>query len=134
MARLNTHVHVQHPERGTVVFGPDDPVPDWAAEAITNPDVWDDAPDVEDDEVATEPSDVSDTEPSDGSGDGPAETSDTEETDEPEDVGGQPSPPPRNGPGSTRDAWFAYATKVLELDIADDADRDDIMAAVDAAS
>lgn len=41
-------------------------------------------------------------------------------------------PPPRNGAGSGRDAWKAYAD-TLGLEVADDATRDDIVAAVEAA-
>lgn len=39
--------------------------------------------------------------------------------------------PPRNGPGSGREAWAAHAT-ALGIDTAEDATRDDIIAAVDA--
>jgi hypothetical protein len=52
MGKLNTYVHVvevdddgmQTGKAGT--FGPADELPDWAAKAITNPDVWadDDSP------------------------------------------------------------------------------------------
>ncbi|MET0426273.1 MAG: hypothetical protein ABW046_20560 [Actinoplanes sp.] len=46
MRKLNTFVHVvelddkgqQTGKAGT--FGPDDDVPGWASDAITNPDVW----------------------------------------------------------------------------------------------
>lgn len=39
--RLSTYVHLREPEGlGTVGFGPDDEVPDWAARLITNPDAW----------------------------------------------------------------------------------------------
>ncbi|MEU8136584.1 hypothetical protein [Streptodolium elevatio] len=43
--RLRTHVHVHDADGRTHVFGPDDDVPDWAAERIGNPKAWaDDAP------------------------------------------------------------------------------------------
>jgi hypothetical protein len=39
--KLNGYVHVTSPEDGkTKIFGPDDDVPEWAAELITNPKVW----------------------------------------------------------------------------------------------
>jgi hypothetical protein len=48
MARLNTFVHVVATDAdGTQqsgTFGPADDLPDWAAAAITNPDVWDGDP------------------------------------------------------------------------------------------
>lgn len=56
MRNLNTFVHaVERDETGGIgrsqVFGPGDPVPDWARAAITNPDVWDG-----DEEPSTAPS------------------------------------------------------------------------------
>lgn len=41
-----------------------------------------------------------------------------------------PEPPARSGPGSGVDAWRAYAEQI-GLEVADDASRDDIIAAVD---
>lgn len=41
MTALNTYVAVAGPDNTTVWFGPGDELPDWAAAAITNPDVWD---------------------------------------------------------------------------------------------
>ena len=40
MAKLNTYVHVQGDDGQMHVFGPDDDVPAWAAEKITNPGAW----------------------------------------------------------------------------------------------
>jgi len=40
MTALNTYVAVAGPDNTTVWFGPGDELPDWAAAAITNPDVW----------------------------------------------------------------------------------------------
>jgi hypothetical protein len=40
MPRLRTTVHVVDQEGRTRAFGPGEEVPDWAAEQITNPDVW----------------------------------------------------------------------------------------------
>lgn len=49
MAKLNTYVHV-HDENGVShAFGPDDTVPEWAENAITNPDVWAEAPEKSED-------------------------------------------------------------------------------------
>lgn len=47
MAELNTFVHVVDEDGVSHVFGPSDSVPDWAAEKITNPDVWVEEPDHE---------------------------------------------------------------------------------------
>lgn len=44
MAKLNTYVHVHDKDGISHAFGPDDTVPEWAAKAITNPDVWAEAP------------------------------------------------------------------------------------------
>ena len=39
--RLASYVHLSHPVTGTrEVFGPEDEVPDWAQELITNPKAW----------------------------------------------------------------------------------------------
>lgn len=50
MARLNIFVHVVELEDDGAVgrsgtFGPDDELPDWAVRAISNSDVWAQAPD-----------------------------------------------------------------------------------------
>jgi hypothetical protein len=44
MAKLNTYVHVHDEDGISHAFGPDDTVPEWAEKAITNPDVWAEAP------------------------------------------------------------------------------------------
>jgi hypothetical protein len=55
--RLNTHVHIPHPETGAAVdFGPGDDLPEWAVDAITNPDVWDTGEDEADDGPVPGPS------------------------------------------------------------------------------
>lgn len=43
-----------------------------------------------------------------------------------------PVEPPRSGPGSSKDAWVEYA-RSRGVEVADDATREDIFAAVDAA-
>lgn len=53
MAKLNTYVHVHDADGVSHEFGPGSKVPGWAAELITNPDVWAKAPaKVEDDDSA----------------------------------------------------------------------------------
>ncbi len=42
--KLTRYVNVDGPE-GSVWFGPNDEVPDWAAQAITNPKAWAEDPD-----------------------------------------------------------------------------------------
>lgn len=98
MARLNTTVHVHHPEKGSVAFGPKDDVPAWAKKLITRDDVW-----------ATSTPAASDDDPGDST----------------------PTEPPRTGKGSGEKAWRAYATEVLEIEVPEDASRDDIVALVD---
>lgn len=49
MRRLNTYVHVLNGVGERHVFGPGDPVPAWAEKKITNPDVWDDGDNAQDD-------------------------------------------------------------------------------------
>jgi hypothetical protein len=44
MAKLKTYVHVHDKDGISHAFGPDDTVPAWAEKAITNPDVWAEAP------------------------------------------------------------------------------------------
>lgn len=53
--KLTTNVTVTNPETGeTRTFSPEDELPDWAGDAITNPKVWDDYvdPDAPEDEDA----------------------------------------------------------------------------------
>ena len=45
------------------------------------------------------------------------------------DASDDEGPPPKAGPGSSRDAWSGYAT-VQGIDVDDDMGRDDIIAAV----
>lgn len=44
----------------------------------------------------------------------------------------RPKPPKRSGPGSSAAAWRNYASK-NGVDVADDADRDEVIAALEAA-
>lgn len=96
MRRLNTFVHAVHRDsegdQQAGVFGPDDVLPDWARESITNPDVWDGE-----------------------DGEAPAEF----------------SPIPERPKGNaSRDTWLAYAAQE-DVEVEDDMNRDDIIAAVD---
>lgn len=141
MARLNTNVHVHHPEKGTVAFGPGDDVPAWATKLITRDDVWDTGTAVAgDDDPGTTPTDEP---PRAGAGSGEkawrAYATEVLELEVPEDakkadiialVDAQKEPP-RGGDGSGEDEWRAYATDVLELEVPEDASRDDIIALVD---
>lgn len=91
-AKLNTFVHV-HNGSESVAFGPNDKVPAWAAEKITNPAVWATPPD------APEP--ARDQEP---------------KKPDPNSSGGVTVPPQR-GPGSSAVAWAEYAkAKGFETD------------------
>lgn len=89
MRKLRSNVHV-HDEHGrSHVFGPDDQVPAWVAERITNPRAWQD----------NDPED----EPPAGTTDGASPPSG-----EPKTAAGPP--PPKSGPGSGTDRWAEYAT------------------------
>lgn len=107
MARLNTFVHVVSVDADGAqkagTFGPADELPDWAAKAITNPDVWDGDPPA----AAPEPA-------------------------APAAADGDLVEPPRSGKGSGVEAWREYAGKLGWFEsIPAEASRDDIIAAVD---
>jgi hypothetical protein len=106
MARLNTFVHVVSTDAdGTQqsgTFGPADDLPDWAAAAITNPDVWDGEPPAAAPEPAT-----------------------------PTAADGDLVEPPRSGKGSGLEEWTEYA-KALGYEVAEGTKRDDLIAAIDA--
>jgi hypothetical protein len=104
VARLNTTVFVVDPDGRDRPFGPGEDLPDWAAEQISNPDVWDGEP------------------PTRTHGDqgGTGQQAPATQT---------PAPgkePPRSGKGSGRDAWAAYAVQ-RGVDVNDDATRDDVI-------
>jgi hypothetical protein len=107
MARLNTFVHVVSTDsdgaQQSGTFGPADDLPDWAAAAITNPDVWDGEPPAA---AAPEPA-------------------------EPAGEGDRPVEPPRSGKGSGLEVWVEYA-KALGYVVAEGTSRDEIIAAIDA--
>lgn len=121
MGKLNTFVHVvEVDDQGAIqsgTFGPDDELPDWAAKAITNPDVWAEGG------------------PSSGVNeldvrarvDGPLVPAEPTKV----TIEGATARPPTSGAGSGRDAWAAYATE-QGVTVTDDMDRGAIIAAVDA--
>jgi len=98
--RLRTFVHIQDEEGRTHLFGPDSDIPQWAADKIDNPKAWSGQPDAQ-----------------------PGRSVETVNA----ELGGSP---PRQGPGSGKDAWKTYADS-LGIAYADDATRDDIIAAVE---
>lgn len=107
MRKLTTFVHVHHDNGQTYVYGPEDTVPDWAAEKIANPDVW-----ADDVAFAVDPADR------DGTG---------SRNQQPPRAG----EPPRGGQGSGLAQWSTYAQS-LDIKLEEGMNRDDIIAAVDA--
>lgn len=61
MAKLNTYVHVHDVDGVSHAFGPDDTLPEWAADLITNPDVWEEAPEKSDESDELPEGDIDDT-------------------------------------------------------------------------
>ncbi len=135
MARtLNAYVYVNG-----VGYAPGDAVPDDVAKKIGAHAWTDGEPDVQaagtrgvgdpvpetpvqlgGDDAAKDHFPASDDAVEPGTGDAPAAPS-----------GDLPSAPPRSGRGSGLEAWKAHAEK-LGIQVSDSADRDDVMAAVDA--
>ena len=117
-----------------VTFAAGSTPPAWAQARITNPSAWGSAaqsaptpsgagtasPETPDETPET-PSPEPDQAP-------PAEAPEAED----EDLLGELPEPAKRGAGSGRDAWAAYATS-KGVTFADDASRDDIIAAVEAA-
>ena len=136
--RLNTHVHVvERPgpdsQGRTGMFGPEDRLSDWAVAAISNPDVWD----------GQAPPQAPEPEPAPAAVDQSAELArlrqriaelESARPDADSDTGpGQPvEAPPRGGPGSGAPEWRAYA-RSLDVQVADDATREDVINALEAA-
>ncbi|MEV8023392.1 hypothetical protein [Microbacterium sp. NPDC080220] len=125
---LNTTVVVRDPNGATVVLHPGEKVPDWAKDKIKNPHVWTKSS-KKDDSGSQKTSET----PTDTGAAATPETPAAGST-PPEDAG--LTPPPKVGAGSGADAWREYAVKAtaaagLKLDIADDAKRADIIAALD---
>lgn len=110
MRRLRAYVHVHHSGR-TSVFGPNDEVPDWAAELISNPKAWAD----ESAEVETTPAPET----------APVVVEDQES-------GSDDEVPPRGGPGSSRTAWESFA-ETHQVAVTRDMNKAEIIAACEAA-
>jgi len=108
MSKLNTYVHVHDKDGVSHAFGPDDTVPEWAENAITNDSVWAEAPVKE----------------SENSDDGKADGDDQEQVELPE--------------GDITEKWTvkqltAYA-KAENIDLADAKAKPDILAKIAEAS
>lgn len=133
--RLRANIALRNPDTGVVeCFTAGSTVPPWAAERITNPDVWaSDGPDVgevpaptPDSETDTDTDVVEDEiEPQEA----PVAT-DGDDEDLDAEPDGVPARPPLAGKGSSRAAWAAYA-RSLGIQVDDDMGRDDIVDAVD---
>lgn len=108
--RLRSYVHVRDDKHVTHVFGPDDEIPAWAAEQITNPKAW--APHPDDDQRQSA-----------GNGNGAAAGTEQPAT------GGRP---PKVGTGSSREDWAAYAA-AHDIEMPGNATKAEIIAAVEAA-
>lgn len=145
MSRLIATVHLPGPDGIPISFGPRDDVPEWARTLITNPAAWTQEPlgPAEDDEAgaAVELDDPAITEDDQDPGSagelGTDEGEGTQAGAPPGDETAQPEPdgvgePPRTGRGSGREPWARYA-HAAGVHISDDMNRDDIIAAVDAA-
>lgn len=102
MPRLRTTVHVTDLEGRTRAFEPGQDLPDWAADQITNPDVWE--------------------------GELPRHLQPEQDPSRPPgDI--TPAEPPRAGKGSGRDAWAAFAA-LHGVEVPEDASREDIVGAL----
>lgn len=112
---LRCFVYVQDGHGDSVGFGPGDAVPAWAAAQITNPKVWADGDAPAAATVIPDPASSTAATP-------PAV----------QDVPGDVAAPPRNGPGSSRDAWAAYATSI-GIDVKPGTTKADIIAEVESA-
>jgi hypothetical protein len=145
--KLTTFVHVTDDKGVSRAFGPDDDVPAWAQRKITNPKAWEggELPKVRaaskpakdgDTAAAPDPDDEPETaaaEEEPASQDDGTETDDEtaaedDETDASEEApsGEKPPVPPREGAGSGKAAWHAYA-QAVGLDVAKETTRDEVI-------
>lgn len=106
--QLVAHVHVRDLAGRAVAFGPGDGVPTWARKQISNPKAWGEG----------EPAEPAPTSPPTSAGDGEGE--------------GSLEAPPRSGKGSGVEAWRAFAER-KGVDVDQDASREDVIAACEAA-
>ena len=114
--RLARHVHVRNESGVFHVFGPDDDVPSWAEDKISNPAAWADG--------ASLPS-----APSAPARPDPAPRRTEVQTTPEAQAAEQSGPPPQAGRGSSTSAWRAYAER-HGVQVAPDADHADIITAV----
>lgn len=146
--RLNTYVHAVELDGNSrrtgreATFGPGDTLPDWALTSISNPDVWDGqapprpakpepvatpGPAADQSEVARLRARVAELE---------AAAAPSADQTPGGDDGSEPASatviPPRGGPGSGAPEWRDYA-RSRGVEVGDDASRDDVIAALEAA-
>lgn len=146
--RLAANIVARDPETGVVrTFHAGQAVPEWAAEKITNPDVWvsDDldvgavvdteaspttapAPELVDVDEDAGDDQGDDAEALDPGGDDADPTEPADDVDE--DDQSELERPPLGGKGSGRDVWAAYAT-AQGITVTEEMDRDDIIDAVE---
>ena len=124
----NTFVTVHDADGQAHTFAPNEEVPKWASEIITNPNVWASGLSAEEPAVEPEPTPEPATEPAVG----------TDPASEPEVASEALVIPPKVGRGSSADAWREYAGKAAEkaglrIEFDDDAKRDDIITALEEA-
>lgn len=129
---LNTFVTVHDADGQAHTFAPNEKVPKWARESITNPNVWASENDAE--ASGQVPESVPEPAPE------PVPTPEPtpESTPEPEPTSDALVIPPKAGRGSSADAWRDYAGKAaeragLKIEFDDDAKRDDIITALEEA-
>jgi hypothetical protein len=117
MAKLNTTVHVNG-----VAYGPGKDIPSAVAAQISNPDVWEGgkAPSNAGSAVTPQPALQLSVTRAEAAAPPPAASAATSEV------------PRKGGAGSGKDAWAAYAA-AKGVQVPDDATRDDIVTALDAA-
>lgn len=116
MRKLRSCVHVEDPNGKMHKFLPEDTLPDWAVDRITNPKAWADyEPPMKDSPAPVVAPVVPET----------AKVTD-DDTSEVSEV------PPRGGPGSGRSAWQDFA-RDHNVDVPSSASKAEIIAACEAA-
>ncbi len=151
MSKLGKTVILRDPKGNRVILGPEDKIPSWAEAAIPNPDAWEIAPkrrgstpaptgepeipdDASGDDAESLDSDLeADSDTADEDEEPTALAEPSEETEETEAAPDAASGTPKAN--ASRAAWAAYAAEAtaaagLQVAIADDASRADIIAAL----
>ncbi|WP_311208729.1 MULTISPECIES: hypothetical protein [unclassified Aeromicrobium] len=138
--RLKQTVYVTDAKGQAHVFTAESTLPEWAAKIVTNPaafedDTSDDAAGADDPTPEPEPTPTPEPEPTPTPEPEPTpeptpEPEPDEDEDEDEAPAGPPAPP-KSGKGSGIKAWTEYAERI-GVTIPDGADRDAIIAAVEA--